>query len=87
MNNLLKELPEKINITIAKSDLMEFAQFLIQETLKKTVILAKKNKYSTLKRPLSSVDLLPKPFTKRLPFVKFLTTSKSENYSLNIMSL
>ena len=34
MKNILEELPNNVNITISKSELMEFAQFLIHEALK-----------------------------------------------------
>ncbi len=36
MMNILEEIPEQVNITISKKELMEFAQFLIDETLKKS---------------------------------------------------
>ncbi len=34
MKNILEEIPEQVNITILKKELLEFAQFLINETLK-----------------------------------------------------
>jgi excisionase family DNA binding protein len=37
MKNILEELPNNVNITISKSELMEFAQFLISEALRNSV--------------------------------------------------